>query len=255
MYAPVAHWVWGTGGWLAPARRTRLRGWHGRSHHMAGSETCASRPSGSSATTAQPGAPSCRTPFRSHCSALLSGSAGSVSTAAAPGGKCAGRARLRTNTLLAPSGALVTWTLLDLFRTGRATAVGVAHPPSSWGCSSHHARRRLRQPALGDCDWCYCRRAQLLCAPLAGPDASGRCAGCGCGARARRHHGSTVTGTAGTACAGRWCGFRQASEFWICGGVCGRRDSAILKRSGLSARWEPSRPRAPHRGRGDWVDV
>ena len=29
------------------------------------------------------------------------------------------------NTLLAPSGALVTWTLLDLFRTGRATAVGV----------------------------------------------------------------------------------------------------------------------------------
>ena len=30
------------------------------------------------------------------------------------------------NTLLAPSGALVAWTLLDLIRTGRATAVGVA---------------------------------------------------------------------------------------------------------------------------------
>jgi Amt family ammonium transporter len=31
-----------------------------------------------------------------------------------------------TNTMLAPAGTLLVWTLLDLFRTGRATAVGAA---------------------------------------------------------------------------------------------------------------------------------
>ncbi len=32
VYSPLAHWVWGPGGWLGRARRARLRGRHRRPH-------------------------------------------------------------------------------------------------------------------------------------------------------------------------------------------------------------------------------
>ena len=70
---------------------------------------------------------SCRTTCPSRCSAPgCSGSAGSASTPAARSRRTASPALAFVNTMLAPAATLVVWTLLDLARTGKATAVGAA---------------------------------------------------------------------------------------------------------------------------------
>ncbi len=51
-----------------------------------------------------------------------------------------------TNTMLAPAATLLVWTLLDLFRSGKATAVGAA-TAIVVGLVADHACRGLREPA------------------------------------------------------------------------------------------------------------
>ncbi len=125
VYAPVAHWVWGTGGWLAGLGALDFAG--GTVVHItAGAAACvAAIRLGPRQDYSRRALLPHSVPFTLLGAGLLwfgwfGFNGGSAQAANA-------QAVLAfVNTLLAPSGALVTWTLLDLFRTGRATAVGVA---------------------------------------------------------------------------------------------------------------------------------
>ena len=117
VYAPVAHWVWG-GGWLAQARRARLRGRHGRARQRRGGRARRARWSSGRARTTR-GRRSCRTTSRSRCSARgCSGSAGSASTPAARSPRTRSRPSRSSTRCSRRSATLVVWTLLDLARTG-----------------------------------------------------------------------------------------------------------------------------------------
>ena len=125
VYCPIAHWVWG-GGWLVEDGRARLRRRHrrARQRRRRGARRRASW-SASGATTRRRRC--CRTTCRSRCSAPgCCGSAGSASTPAAPLAANGIAALAFTATMLAPAGTLVVWTLLDVVRTGKPTAVGCA---------------------------------------------------------------------------------------------------------------------------------
>ena len=125
VYAPVAHWVWG-GGFLADGRRARLRRRRRRPRErgVGGAGGGAGRRSAQGLLRARR---FCRTTCRSRCSApACCGLAGSASTRAARSGATPIAALAFVNTMLAPAATLAVWTLLDLMRGGRATAIGAA---------------------------------------------------------------------------------------------------------------------------------
>ena len=125
VYAPVAHWVWG-GGWLMSRGVLDFAG--GTVVHINAGVSRRWWPRSCSAPGRTTGArPSCRTTCRSCCSApglLWFGWFGFNGGSALAANELAALAF--TNTFLAPMATLVVWTLLDYFRTGRATAVGGA---------------------------------------------------------------------------------------------------------------------------------
>jgi Amt family ammonium transporter len=125
VYAPVAHWVWGTGGWLASLGALDFAG--GTVVHItAGAAACvAAICLGPRQDYSRRALLPHSVPFTLLGAGLLwfgwfGFNGGSAQAANA-------QAVLAfVNTFVAPSAALVMWTLLDLLRTGRATAIGVA---------------------------------------------------------------------------------------------------------------------------------
>ena len=124
IYAPVAHWVWG-GGWLAGIGALDFAG--GTVVHInAGAAAIVSaRLVGSRKDYGRQAFLPHNVPYVILGAALLwfgwFGFNGGSALSAGPVATLA-----FVNTLLAPAATLVVWMLLDLWRTGRSTAVGVA---------------------------------------------------------------------------------------------------------------------------------
>jgi ammonium transporter, Amt family len=124
VYAPVAHWVWG-GGWLMSRGALDFAG--GTVVHInAGvSALVAALVLGSRKDYGRTAALPHNVPFVLLGAGLLwFGWFGFNGGSALAANELAGLAF--TNTFLAPAATLVVWTLLDYFRTGKATAVGAA---------------------------------------------------------------------------------------------------------------------------------
>jgi Amt family ammonium transporter len=124
VYAPVAHWVWG-GGWLMSRGVLDFAG--GTVVHInAGvSALVAAVVLGSRKDYGRTAVLPHNVPFTLLGAGLLwFGWFGFNGGSALAANELAGLAF--ANTFLAPMAALVAWTLLDYFRTGRATAVGAA---------------------------------------------------------------------------------------------------------------------------------
>jgi len=124
VYAPVAHWVWG-GGWLMTRGALDFAG--GTVVHInAGvSALVATLVLGSRKDYGRTAVLPHNVPFVLLGAGLLwFGWFGFNGGSALAANELAGLAF--TNTFLAPAATLVVWTLLDYFRTGRATAVGGA---------------------------------------------------------------------------------------------------------------------------------
>jgi Amt family ammonium transporter len=124
VYAPVAHWVWG-GGWLMTRGALDFAG--GTVVHInAGvSALVAALVLGSRKDYGRTAVLPHNVPFVLLGAGLLwFGWFGFNGGSALAANELAGLAF--TNTFLAPTATLVVWTLLDYFRTGRATAVGAA---------------------------------------------------------------------------------------------------------------------------------
>ncbi len=124
VYAPVAHWVWG-GGFLARLGALDFAGGTVVHVNAAVAALVAAVVIGKRKDYARQAILPHNVPFTLLGAGLLwfgwfGFNAGSALAAN-------GIAALAfTNTLLAPAGTLLAWTLLDLFRTGRVTAVGAA---------------------------------------------------------------------------------------------------------------------------------
>jgi ammonium transporter, Amt family len=124
VYAPVAHWVWG-GGWLMSRGVLDFAG--GTVVHInAGvSALVAAVVLGSRKDYGRQAVLPHNVPFTLLGAGLLwFGWFGFNAGSALAANELAGL--VFANTFLAPMAALVAWTLLDYFRTGRATAVGAA---------------------------------------------------------------------------------------------------------------------------------
>jgi ammonium transporter, Amt family len=124
VYAPVAHWVWG-GGWLMTRGALDFAG--GTVVHInAGvSALVAALVLGNRKDYGRTAVLPHNVPFVLLGAGLLwFGWFGFNGGSALAANELAGLAF--TNTFLAPTATLVVWTLLDYFRTGRATAVGAA---------------------------------------------------------------------------------------------------------------------------------
>jgi Amt family ammonium transporter len=124
VYAPVAHWVWG-GGWLMTRGALDFAG--GTVVHInAGvSALVAALVLGSRKDYGRTAVLPHNVPFVLLGAGLLwFGWFGFNGGSALAANELAGLAF--TNTFLAPAATLVVWTLLDYFRTGKATAVGAA---------------------------------------------------------------------------------------------------------------------------------
>jgi Amt family ammonium transporter len=124
VYAPVAHWVWG-GGFLAKLGALDFAG--GTVVHVtAGAAAMVA------ALVLGPRKDYGRQAFLPHNVAFTLLGAGLLwfgwfgFNAGSALGANTSAALAFTNTMLAPAAALVAWTLLDLVRTGKATAVGAA---------------------------------------------------------------------------------------------------------------------------------
>jgi Amt family ammonium transporter len=124
VYAPVAHWVWG-GGWLAGLGALDFAG--GTVVHItAGSAACvAALALGPRKDYARQALVPHSVPFTVLGAGLLWFGWFGFNGGSALGAN-AQAALAFVNTMLAPGATLAVWTLLDLRRTGRATAVGVA---------------------------------------------------------------------------------------------------------------------------------
>jgi Amt family ammonium transporter len=124
VYAPVAHWVWG-GGFLAKMGALDFAGGTVVHVNAAVAALVAALVIGQRKDYARQAILPHNVPFTLLGAGLLwfgwfGFNAGSALAAN-------GIAALAfVNTMLAPAGTLVVWTLLDLFRTGKATAVGAA---------------------------------------------------------------------------------------------------------------------------------
>ena len=124
VYAPLAHWVWG-GGWLAKLGALDFAGGTVVHVNAAAAALVAALVLGPRKDFARQAMLPHNVPFALLGAGLLwfgwfGFNAGSA-LAASPAATLA-----FTNTLLAPAATLVVWTLLDLSRSGRATAVGAA---------------------------------------------------------------------------------------------------------------------------------
>jgi Amt family ammonium transporter len=124
VYAPIAHWVWG-GGWLAKLGALDFAGGTVVHVNAAAAAVVAAVVVGSRKDYARQAILPQSVPFTLLGTGLLwlgwfgfnAGSALGANSIAA---------LAFVNTMLAPMGTLVVWTLLDLTRTGKATAIGGA---------------------------------------------------------------------------------------------------------------------------------
>jgi Amt family ammonium transporter len=124
VYAPVAHWVWG-GGWLASLGALDFAGGTVVHVNAAAAALVAALVLGPRKDYARQAILPHNVPFTLLGAGLLWFGWFGFNAGSALGAN--GIAALAfVNTMLAPAGALVAWTLLDLFRTGKATAVGAA---------------------------------------------------------------------------------------------------------------------------------
>ena len=124
VYAPLAHWVWG-GGWLAKLGALDFAGGTVVHVNAAVAALVAARVLGPRKDYARQAILPHNVPFTLLGAGLLwFGWFGFNAGSALSAGPTAALAF--TNTLLAPIATLVVWTLLDLRRSGRATAVGAA---------------------------------------------------------------------------------------------------------------------------------
>jgi Amt family ammonium transporter len=124
VYAPVAHWVWG-GGWLAQLGALDFAGGTVVHVNAGAAALVAAVALGPRKDYARKAILPHNVPFTLLGAGLLwfgwfGFNAGSALAASASA------ALAFVNTMLAPAAALVAWTLLELRRTGRATAVGAA---------------------------------------------------------------------------------------------------------------------------------
>jgi Amt family ammonium transporter len=125
VYAPVAHWVWGEGGWLAKLGALDFAGGTVVHVNAGAAALVAALAVGRRRDHARKAILPHNVPFTLLGAGLLwfgwfgfnGGSALSSGTSAV---------LAFTNTLLAPAATLVVWSLLDLARSARATAVGGA---------------------------------------------------------------------------------------------------------------------------------
>ena len=124
VYAPVAHWVWG-GGWLSALGALDFAGGAVVHVNAAAAAFVAALVVGSRRDYGRRAMLPHHTPFVLLGAGLLwfgwFGFNGGSALAAGPTAVLAS-----VNTLLAPAATLTVWMLLDLWRTGKATAVGVA---------------------------------------------------------------------------------------------------------------------------------
>ncbi|MDR7482255.1 MAG: ammonium transporter [Armatimonadota bacterium] len=124
VYAPVAHWVWG-GGWLARLGALDFAGGTVVHVNAGAAAAVAALVLGARKDYARQAILPHHVPFTLLGAGLLwfgwFGFNGGSALAAN-----ASAALAFVNTMLAPAATLVVWTLLDLARTGRATAVGAA---------------------------------------------------------------------------------------------------------------------------------
>jgi Amt family ammonium transporter len=124
VYAPVAHWVWG-GGWLATMGALDFAGGTVVHVNAAAAALVASIVIGPRIDHGRQAMLPHNVPFVLLGAGLLwFGWFGFNAGSALGANGIAGLAF--TNTMLAPMGTLVVWTLLDVVRTGRVTAVGGA---------------------------------------------------------------------------------------------------------------------------------
>ncbi|MDR7555005.1 MAG: ammonium transporter [Armatimonadota bacterium] len=124
VYAPVAHWVWG-GGWLARLGALDFAGGTVVHVNAGAAAAVAALALGARKDYGRQAILPHNVPFTLLGAGLLwfgwFGFNGGSALAAN-----ASAALAFVNTMLAPAATLVVWTLLDLVRTGRATAVGAA---------------------------------------------------------------------------------------------------------------------------------
>ncbi len=124
VYSPVAHWVWG-GGFLAKMGALDFAGGTVVHINAAAAAFVAARVLGQRRDYARLAILPHNVPFTLLGAGLLwfgwfGFNAGSAN------GANASAALAFTNTLLAPAATLTAWTILDIYRSGRATAVGAA---------------------------------------------------------------------------------------------------------------------------------
>jgi Amt family ammonium transporter len=124
VYAPVAHWVWG-GGWLAGVGALDFAGGTVVHINAGASALVCARVVGSRKDYGRQAFLPHNVPYVVLGAALLwFGWFGFNGGSALSAGPVAALAFV--NTLLGPAATLLTWMLLELWRTGRATAVGAA---------------------------------------------------------------------------------------------------------------------------------
>jgi Amt family ammonium transporter len=124
VYAPIAHWVWG-GGWLARLGALDFAGGTVVHVNAAAAAVVAALVVGSRKDYARQAILPQSVPFTLLGTGLLWLGWFGFNAGSALGAN--GIAALAfVNTMLAPMGTLVAWTLLDLTRTGKATAIGAA---------------------------------------------------------------------------------------------------------------------------------
>ena len=124
VYAPLAHWVWG-GGWLARLGALDFAGGTVVHVNAAAAALVAALVLGPRKDFARQAMLPHNVPFALLGAGLLWFGWFGFNAGSALGAN-ATAALAFANTLLAPVATLVVWTLLDLSRTGRATAVGAA---------------------------------------------------------------------------------------------------------------------------------
>ena len=186
VYAPVAHWVWG-GGFLATARRARLRGRHRRAHQRRRRRrwwprSCSAR----ARTTRRQAILPHNVPFTLLGAGLLWFGWFGFNAGSALGRQRRRRARLRQHDAGAGRDARGLDAARPRARPARVTAVGAATGDRRRP-RRHHARGRLRRARSRDPARRHRRVPELLRAALARAHAAGRLARRRRGARPRRH--------------------------------------------------------------------
>lgn len=125
VYAPIAHWVWGSGGWLSNLGALDFAGGTVVHVNAAAAALAGAIVVGSRKDYARQAILPQSVPFTLLGAGLLwLGWFGFNAGSALAANQTAGLAF--TNTLVAPVATLVVWTLLDLIRTRKATAIGAA---------------------------------------------------------------------------------------------------------------------------------